>query len=72
MIMDQRNARCFNTLCNYYHFAVPDEQQAHEAHQALCEELQSWRLVCSLSNEQVGSGYFLNNLFLIIFLDINK
>ena len=39
MIMDQRNARCINTLCHHYQFAVPDEQQAHEAHQALCEEL---------------------------------
>ena len=45
------------TLCHYYQFAVSDEQQAHEAHQALCEELQSWGLVCSLSNEQVGSSY---------------
>ena len=58
MIMDQRNARCINTLCHHYQFAVPDEQQAHEAHQALCEELQSWGLVCSLSNEQVGYSCF--------------
>ena len=60
MIMDQRNARC--EIVSYQNImplsiAVSDEQQAHEAHQALCEELQSWRLVCSLSNEQVGSSY---------------
>ena len=72
MIMDQRNARCFNTLNGIINlqYLTNNKHTKHIKHYVRNCSLGDWFVLYQMS--RLAPVIVLNNLFLIIFLIINN